>query len=84
MWKNTDFWFHSYKENRYKAPRTTLRALLFHIYGNGLLALSEKLTGINVHLDFKPILQVQFLHNNNCGIIWSLPERADKGYLSAL
>ena len=57
-----------------KAPRITLRALLFHIYINRSIASSEKLPRINVYFDCKSILEVQFLYDNNCGIIRSLSE----------
>ena len=42
------------------------------------------LSRINVHLNCKPVLKVQFLNYDNSGIIRSFADRADKGYLSVL
>ena len=36
-------------------------------------ALSENLLRINVYLDCKPILEVQFLNDDNSGVIGSVP-----------
>ena len=41
-------------------------------------ALSENLLRINVHLNSKLILKVQFLHDENSGVIGSVHERTNK------
>ena len=46
-------------------------------------ALSENLLRINVHLNSKLILKVQFLHDENSGVIGSVPEWTNKGNRTA-
>ena len=64
-----------------QGPQNTLRAL-FQLYVSRSSVSSEKLPRINIDLNCKPVLKVQFLNDDNCGIIESLLERADKCYLS--
>lgn len=42
-------------------------------------ALSEKLTGVSIHFNSKPVFKVQFLNNDNSRVIGSIPERTHKG-----
>ena len=41
-------------------------------------ALSENLIRININLNSKPVLEVQLLHDENSGVIGSVPERTNK------